>query len=420
MERKFIMGERICAVSEKCLTLWSDLYLTSGIPFWISDMEGNELCSFPDDIGHTLNLEIFNFCIQEMKKNNIGYDIFLYYLDDAYYIAMCQFDHNVFMLSSPLTNEYHVSVPMSFLRNYVKESCLSDFAHFLGGIRAKQNFHVSRFINLVKEIYCGQSAGNIRIHHINRYLPVVLEEETAQSHMENPDNEESSYRYRISTAYEQDILSAIESGDVHAFFQAYFRPSDNEIGRMSLDSLRQQRYQFICQIYGISRAAIKGGINPELAFQLSDMYCQKMDLLTSAIDISKLILSAGSDFCQKVRDVKKIPELSPLLNTCCEYIRNHLYDPIHLDNLENIAHMNRRSLTIHFKRELGATIPQYVLKKKIEEARFLLTSSDISLLQISELLCFSSQSHFTQKFKEHFGVTPKQYRSAHQCSLLII
>lgn len=53
----------------------------------------------------------------------------------------------------------------------------------------------------------------------------------------------------------------------------------------------------------------------------------------------------------------------------------------------------------------------YIREQKIDEAKRLLRQNEKSILQISELLCFSSQAHFQNVFKKEVGKTPLQYRN---------
>ena len=62
------------------------------------------------------------------------------------------------------------------------------------------------------------------------------------------------------------------------------------------------------------------------------------------------------------------------------------------------------------RRDLGDEI------KKIEKAENLLKYCDYSLIEITNYLSFSSQSHFIQLFKEFTGITPKKYRDLYSCS----
>lgn len=63
-----------------------------------------------------------------------------------------------------------------------------------------------------------------------------------------------------------------------------------------------------------------------------------------------------------------------------------------------------------FQQELGMSIGAYITQCRLREAKSLLRYTDKSLGEISSYLCFSSQSHFQNVFKKHFGVTPKEYR----------
>ena len=63
-----------------------------------------------------------------------------------------------------------------------------------------------------------------------------------------------------------------------------------------------------------------------------------------------------------------------------------------------------------FKKETGESIQKYSMHMRIERAENLLKYSEASLTEISEYLCFSSQSHFGKVFKVYKNMTPKQYR----------
>ena len=50
------------------------------------------------------------------------------------------------------------------------------------------------------------------------------------------------------------------------------------------------------------------------------------------------------------------------------------------------------------------------MRRKLEEAKSLLTYTDKTVSEISEYLCFSTQSYFQNVFKSKYGMTPKEYR----------
>ncbi|KTT71623.1 AraC family transcriptional regulator [Sphingomonas endophytica] len=67
-----------------------------------------------------------------------------------------------------------------------------------------------------------------------------------------------------------------------------------------------------------------------------------------------------------------------------------------------------------FKKAIGTTPHQYVMKARLERARDLLGASDMSIAAIADQLGFTSQSHFTRAFRYHAGQTPSGWRQTIQ------
>ena len=67
-------------------------------------------------------------------------------------------------------------------------------------------------------------------------------------------------------------------------------------------------------------------------------------------------------------------------------------------------------LTEKFKKETGVSISQYVRFAKIERAKVLLESTDMSVREIADKLAFNTVNYFIQSFRDTTGYTPAQYR----------
>ena len=104
-----------------------------------------------------------------------------------------------------------------------------------------------------------------------------------------------------------------------------------------------------------------------------------------------------------------------LLNRECAQIKNYLdanyAENITLDTLASFSHMNKYYMAHAFTRYMGVSPITYLLQKRIEEGKSLLSSTSHSISQISTILGFSSQSYFSQAFKKATGRTPVQYMS---------
>lgn len=216
--------------------------------------------------------------------------------------------------------------------------------------------------------------------------------------------------YHVPQNFEQAICAAVEAGDRAMLERALFSPVAGKVGRMSVNDLRQQKYEFVCLATLISRAAIRGGLESETAFSLSDLYCQRADMLTDISLIQNLTFTMLMDFCGKVRENSKRPAATPVIENCLQYISVHLHDPITLDLLSRHCGLCGRSLSIRFREEMGMGITEYIHREKLREAQYLLRHTDYSLTAITSYLNYPSQSYFTQIFKKYKGQTPQQYR----------
>ena len=92
------------------------------------------------------------------------------------------------------------------------------------------------------------------------------------------------------------------------------------------------------------------------------------------------------------------------------YIDLHFKEPLTLEQLAEEGHMNKFYLSHAFKREYGVSPINYLIAKRIEESKYLLAETDLSMSQIAQLLGFSSLSYFSQVFQRTQAVSPKEYR----------
>ena len=94
------------------------------------------------------------------------------------------------------------------------------------------------------------------------------------------------------------------------------------------------------------------------------------------------------------------------------YIDLHFKEALTLEQLAADAHMNKFYLSHAFKREYGVSPINYMISRRIEESKYLLAETDLSMSQIAQLLGFSSLSYFSQVFRRTQAVSPMEYRQS--------
>ncbi|SFL43464.1 AraC-type DNA-binding protein [Gracilibacillus orientalis] len=82
-----------------------------------------------------------------------------------------------------------------------------------------------------------------------------------------------------------------------------------------------------------------------------------------------------------------------------------------LEDLAEKLHFNKYYLCHFFKKEFGVTIHQYILQRRMYEAKKLLVETSMPIAEIAFRIGFSTASNFIRCFKKYQHETPKQYRN---------
>ncbi|AEE17758.1 AraC family transcriptional regulator [Treponema brennaborense] len=93
-----------------------------------------------------------------------------------------------------------------------------------------------------------------------------------------------------------------------------------------------------------------------------------------------------------------------------DYIDNHYADKLSVEFLADKAGLSKYHFIREFSRYAGMPPVSYQLKRRVEESKYLLTSTELSIVDVAFSVGFSSTSHFSQRFKQIEGCAPLQYR----------
>lgn len=91
------------------------------------------------------------------------------------------------------------------------------------------------------------------------------------------------------------------------------------------------------------------------------------------------------------------------------YLKHHLFDKISLDDISAHLDISKSYLQKIFVTATGKTVMRHLRELRISEAKYMILYEDVSMSEISEMLCFSSIHHFSSCFKQIEGVPPTKY-----------
>lgn len=101
-----------------------------------------------------------------------------------------------------------------------------------------------------------------------------------------------------------------------------------------------------------------------------------------------------------------------LVETAKKYILHH--PDADVSEIAKAAAVSESALYLAFQKNSEQSIREYKTAVRMEEARHLLLSSDITVEALSEHLRFSSDAYFRKCFKGYFGITPREMRKQYE------
>ncbi|MGN0577640.1 MAG: helix-turn-helix domain-containing protein [Ruminiclostridium sp.] len=211
---------------------------------------------------------------------------------------------------------------------------------------------------------------------------------------------------------ELEFYRLVRNGDVERIKEnsrRYGKLPESGKGVLSENSLKNSLYHMIINTALITRTCISGGLSPETAYTMSDIYIRRADGCRTAEEINELNDEMTLEFAGEMKRLSQ-RGCSAVTKRVISYICGNLNRPLTAGGIAETLGYNRSYISTLFKRETGMTIQGYIREKRIETAENILKSTDFPLSDIALSLGFSSQSHFCSRFKEKTGLSPKTYR----------
>lgn len=225
-------------------------------------------------------------------------------------------------------------------------------------------------------------------------------------------------RTRYTYQYEQQYFQMIENGEpdkIRELEQAehalYSTETLRKVGVIAKNSdFKQMEYMAVTSVALASRAAIRGNARPDVCYDLSDLFLQRISVARNVMEIYEISREIVYRFAREVEKEKKARSGHPLTEQCKNYIARHLYTSFTVEQMADELSVGRTYLSGLFKKETGRSIRDYILEQRVRTAANLLRYSNESIGTIAEYMQFSSASRFSAFFRRYYGMTPAEYR----------
>jgi two-component system response regulator YesN len=92
------------------------------------------------------------------------------------------------------------------------------------------------------------------------------------------------------------------------------------------------------------------------------------------------------------------------------YIQENFRKPLTLEEVADHVHVSPYYFSHGFKNFTGMSFIQYVTKLRVEEAKKLLLSTNLSVKEVGKMVGYSDANYFSRVFKNEIGMPPSRFK----------
>ncbi|WAA09613.1 AraC family transcriptional regulator [Fervidibacillus albus] len=226
-----------------------------------------------------------------------------------------------------------------------------------------------------------------------------------KARIENRQNEFFHPPYQL----EEKLVNAIQLGNTEEAITALQEINQLKRAKLADNEVRSVKNSLIASCTLFTRAIIRGGVHPEIAYNLSDVLIRKIEQMYDVNQLNEFEVDMVYSFIHTLQS-EQMPNYKNIVNKTISYIHQNILQDLSLNTIAKDLYVNPSYLSTIFKKETGRTLTDYINRKRIEESKYFLLHTDLSISNIAHLFHFCNQSYYTSLFKKITGMTPKQYK----------
>lgn len=212
-------------------------------------------------------------------------------------------------------------------------------------------------------------------------------------------------------AYEGRLLRAVSLGRTQEALRLIAMAGSSAMESRTPDPLRNFKNYAIIMNTLLRKAAEEGNVHPVHIDGLSRQFALRIKGLRSAAQARRLFLSMVKAYCELV-NAHAMPYHSAPVRDVILCVDADLTADLSLRALSQQLNVSPGYLSLLFRRETGKTLTDYVARRRIDRAAYLLASTDLQVQAVGAHCGIPDPNYFCKTFKRYMGKTPRDYRAA--------
>lgn len=214
---------------------------------------------------------------------------------------------------------------------------------------------------------------------------------------------------------ENNLMREVSMGQLHKAEQRIVHFQWAALDQRSSDPVQNKKNYLIILNTLLRKAAEQGGVHPLYIDRLSSYFAHKVELLGQHGEAADLMREMTRRYCRLVNQYVR-RAYSPQIQRVMLNIDCDLTADLSLSVQARLLNVNPSYLSALFRKETGSTLTEYVNRRRMEYAAFLLTVTTLQIQTIAQKCGILDLNYFTRLFKKYTGITPRAYREKNRHS----
>lgn len=212
---------------------------------------------------------------------------------------------------------------------------------------------------------------------------------------------------------ENQLMEAVSQGDSEKALSAFRTQEHLTFFPRSVDEVVDYHGKLTVLNVLCRKAIEKAGVHPIHIDTISSRISRQVITEESVSILRGMSEKIIQEYCRFAAEYAS-KKYHPLVESCILYIDRHFNENPSLADLALRNYVSKQYLSVLFRKETGQNITAYVHARQLAHAAELLRSTSQSVEEIANQCGQGNVSYFTKMFKEHFGISPREYRKSTQ------